>query len=387
MKRPILAHLVLVALTASQGIAAEPAAESKAEPKEKASARAAPDAPSPVIPERQLKFVVSEEGISRTLAAADPGLMEQRYIAIFRSESSPRRPRSPLSSRVDRKLQYLYQEYSSSPLRPGLFQELTTNVAQERLPQKDILHVISSYTAARSPYLTHREVPNGDRYDRKYYHHFEILAPTPERAEELVRAFLSVYDYGLFCPIQQEYLRLKRDFEQRLPKYHAAGKEAKQELAKYEKQLDELKEYEDVGEEALVNFTTQLRLISVDLAGIQARTDACNKILGGATGKRLTPSRVEQIEMLKITAEIELVGLAAKKAAIEEIVDKGRRRVELLGEVKAARTKVARSESLVSGTERLITEYETARQEYMPLPIQDGKVTIHPLKWEPAERS
>ena len=86
--------------------------------------------------------------------------------------------------------------------------------------------------------------------------------------------------------------------------------------------MEDLKGFEDITAEAFANFTTQQRLISVNVAGINARIEACNKIL---RRDALSPARIEQVETVKTSAEIELVGLAAKKAALEEIVTKGRK--------------------------------------------------------------
>lgn len=378
MKRAILAHVAFLALTAGQSLAAESAAESKAAPQGEPAQKVVPDALEPVIPERELTFEVSEEAVSRKLTTPDPGLLEQRYVAVFRSEESSSRrgsrPRAPVEPYLQEMLVLGFQGFR----RPGMLQKVVANVPQERMPAKDILDVLSACITQRSAYFTHDLVGTADPYERKYYQSFEVLAPTPERAEELVRGLLSVYDYGVYYPIQRELLRLKRVSEGRLPESRAALKEAEKELTECEEQLDPLKEYEDLNEEALVHFTTQLRLISVELAGIDARIGACNKILA----KGVSPSHREQVEAVKITAEIELVGVAARKAAIEEIVEKGRRRVELLGSVEAARSKVSRSESILSSREQRIAEYEAERKDFMPFPIQDGKVTIHPIKWE-----
>ena len=388
MKRATLIGVALVTLTAIHALAAEPAAESKAVPKEKPSAKTPIDASEPLIPKRELTFEVSEEEITRPLSAPDPGLLEQRYVAIFRSESYSQRRRSPNSGYgMDPKLRFLHREvFSTGPQFGRVFHNVLDNIPQERMPAKDILDVLSAYLApSRSAYYSHRVLQSGDPYDRKYYDYFELMAPTPQRAEELARGLLSLYDEGLFHPIQREILRLKRDSEQRLLGYRAALKEAEKELAVYEKLLEPLKEYEDISEETLVHFTTQMRLISVDLAGIRARIAACNKILRG-TARSPNPSRWERIETVKITAEIEMVGAEARKAAIEEIVTKGKQQVELVGKVEAGSKKVSSRKSSVSSQERRIAELEAEKKNFMPFPIQDGKITIHPIKWVPPEK-
>ena len=72
----------------------------------------------------------------------------------------------------------------------------------------------------------------------------------------------------------------------------------------------------------MATYQTEQRMIGVDKAGITARIDACNSIL--ERRNQLPTSRVEQIETVKITAEIELVGLEARQSALTEIVQNGR---------------------------------------------------------------
>lgn len=383
MKPLILVDCLVMLAIAIPARAADPAPDSPPDAKPEASAEAGPKLTEPVIPKRELTFEQSAEEYPLPLNVPDPKLLEQRYIAVFRSVGLPKGrrldvPKHPVSPNL-RSL-YAMAFRSGGTGYPPLFPGLVRNVPKDRLPAEDILSVLT--TQGGSLISVRREsCPNPDDPGTPLeYYAFQVRAPTVERAKELVEALLVLYDYGLSYPVQQEYLQLGRDAEKELPKLRDASEKAQQELARTEKQLEALKDFEDLGEETLVDFRTQLRLISVDMAGTKARIDACNKILAGR--KDLGPSRIEQVETVKITAEIELVGLAARKDAIEKIVELGQRRVELFNQTTKLRHDAVHARGAVSDALNKTAEYETARKQYEPFPIQDAKVVIHPIRWE-----
>ncbi len=393
MKRAVLACLVLVALTAIHGFAAEPAAESKAGPSEKPSPKAAAETPKPVIPERKLTFDVSEEEQPMAFRGADPGLLEQRYVATFQLVG-------PIRLRVTEFGSFAGEatsDYSAAVRRHrdlllgGKPSEAVLKFALDEMPKKQLPseEVVSLLRMASPRYLGRRYVrfdAGEKKEDDKYLIQFTILAPTPERAKELAQGVLSFYDFGVFYPLQRAALAVKGAYEKRLVEDRASLKEAGDALATLEKQLEGLKEFEDITKEALVNFITQQRLISVDMRGVKARIDACNKILVSGTKRRLALSRIEQLETLKIAAEIELVGLAARKEALEEIVKKGRERKEASAKRVHADLRVTTLERGISQTLKGITHYEAELKKCAPYPVQDGKVVIRRIKWVPPEK-
>ncbi|HID75184.1 MAG TPA: hypothetical protein EYP56_04215 [Planctomycetaceae bacterium] len=89
----------------------------------------------------------------------------------------------------------------------------------------------------------------------------------------------------------------------------------------------------------MAQWIYQRRLVAVEIAGARARIDACNSLLerlkeqGQATG-----GRAEQIETLKIGAEIELAGLTARRRALHGLIAEGKARAESI----AARRKLER---------------------------------------------
>jgi len=392
MKRAVLACLVLVALTAIRGLAGEPAAESKAGPKDKPSPKAAADLPKPVIPERKLTFDVSEEEQPMAFDVADPKLLEQRYVATFQLVG-PRRLRITAFGSIAREAINGYsaavgrhRDLLSPRSKPSaaLLKSVLDEIPKERLPSEE---VVSLLRMAGPPCLRRSLVRlEAGAEDDKYLTQFTILAATPERAKELVQGLLSFYDFGVFSPLQREALAVKGAYQKRLEEDRAGLKNAQDELAGWDKQLAGLKEFEDITKEALVNFITQQRLISVDMQGVKARIDACNKILVSGMKRRLAPSRIEQVETLKITAEIELVGLAARKEALEDLVKKGRELKEVSTKRVQVRKRVESLEQEISRILEGITHYEAELKKCVPYPVQDGKVVIRRIKWVPPEK-
>ena len=106
----------------------------------------------------------------------------------------------------------------------------------------------------------------------------------------------------------------------------------------------------------------------------------------GAAPKVYQPTNFWSSCSPKITAEIELVGLAARKAALEAIAKKGQRRNELV------RAKMIASGSLTNKARNLtraeggVTHYEAQRVRVVPYPVKDGKVIIRRIKWESSEK-
>ena len=391
MKRAVVACLVLVALMAIHGFAGEPAAESKAGPKDKASPKATAETPKPVIPERKLTFDVSEEEQPMAFDVADPKLLEQRYVATFQLVG-PGRPRvyafgpfapEPINDYSRAVVRHKTLFFGGKPSEAVLKSALD-EMPKGRLPSKE---VVSLLRMAGSPCLRRSLIRfDAGTEDQKYLSQFTILAPSPERAKELVQGVLSLYDFGGFYPLQRAALAVKGAYQKRLTEQRANLKEAGDALATLEKQLKDLKEFEDITQEALVNFITQQRLISVDMRGVKARINACNKILATGMSRRLAPSRVEQLETLKIAAEIELVGLAARKEALEDIVKKGRERKEVSAKRVQALNRVGALEREVSRILEGITHYEAELKKCAPYPVQDGKVVIRRIKWVPPEQ-
>jgi len=379
MKRAMFMPCVLLGMAAISARAAEPKPEAKkVEPQPAAVAEAPKEAPAaekapaevtePVIPERKLVFEEADVELPMKLFEADAKLLEQHYVAVFRITADARGPRS-LPGNLD-------SVYQSAIFRaPGpSFGNVMENTPKERLPSRELVSILT-HNARRhvmSRMLDDEEAPDGFRVVE-----FKVLGPTPEAVTELVVAILQLYDYGLSYPIQRESLRLVQQGEAVLAELRPELKKAEAELARQEEQLEPYREYEDITKESLADLMTQRRLLLVDLAGVEARIAECQKNLHDPR----TSAWKEQVETIMIAAQIELVGLRARKEYIDHVVEKGRERLALSSDVFQAKAKRSTLGVRVSRIEDDVEANRSQRKRFEPFPIEGGKITIHPVRW------
>jgi len=376
MKRLTYIQLALFFLATAAARSAEPTAPPSQPASPSSVATEAPDTMTkPVIPTRDLNFEISRQLL--TLPLRDPTLLEQRYVTEF-AVSSPH----ILLSGLRRTIQVypfhnMFHTRATALATNYLDRDFLSIVPDGRRPAKDITDTI------RPPFvvvqmLQEQNPPEGNFTLVSY----RVFAPTPDRAKQLVQAFLCLYDYGLSYRVQAGYLREKQAAVEHLPKLREDLEKTKLVIADCDKQLEELKAYNDVNRDALATYRTQQRVFEVDKAGIKARINACNKIL--ERSKEIPASRVESIETVKITAEIELVGLAGKMSAITQIVQNGEKRLAL-NENKRSSTAVVDhlQSSDIPDCERTITVCTEQLKAWQECPIKQGKVIIRPVKWEP----
>lgn len=393
-----------------------------------------------VIPKRELAFDESEDEVTYTYrdrgSGATPGefvkiVQEQRYVAIvalrFRvanpdplgrgrsfpdsfyhpSERLKWDPRDPSADLWD-----MFSRERSSGLASAVlsgpgnrFSRVASNVPAERLPASDVLKMLTSQldssrglvlgpvrgtpealVAILRSVLTAAGVSSERDFSEPRIL-FSLRAPTPDRGKDLVRALLTVFDYGASLPKYENYVELKQYYESKLPDWQAAVKEAEQKHKEAQKALEKFIETtgkEQLTKEEVASLAAQKRQIAVDEAGAKARIAACEKIVkGGLTGWRLN-----NVDAVKTTAEIELVGLAAKRAAIEEILDGSKKRSELTAKRNVLAEALAGAEGRVKEAQRRLAIYSTAIEQKMPFAeVVDGKAFIRRIKWEQDKRA
>ena len=343
---------------------------------------ASDDVTEPVIPKREITFEISQEPVSVLLTVPDSKLLEQRYVAEFVIDT--RLPigdwsggpvgKPDAESRQVRSLVYAFGGYFS---RRKSYGDYLSHVPEDQRPSKELIDaLVPPFLRVES---TGRRADLGGMVDIASY---RVFAPTSDRAKELVQTLLRVYDYGLAYPVQRKYLLERRAAAKKLDQYRDELDKLMMVKADYGKQLDGLASYEDINDQALVTYRAQQRMLDVDTAGIKARIDACNKIL---ERKEIPAARVEQVETVKITAEIELVGLDARQSAIGKIIQNGEKRVQLLRKLRENEGSAEDLRRLNIGPwEKQIALYTAERKAWEQCPIDQGKVIIRPVKWETA---
>jgi hypothetical protein len=146
-----------------------------------------------------------------------------------------------------------------------------------------------------------------------------------------------------------------------------------------------LKGYVDVDEKSLATFTEKRRMVDVDMVETKARIDACDKVLSQKDIPVVTP--LDRVRAIQITAQIELNGQQAKRAAVEKILKDGARRLALLNLVEDKTAEVADEKKKIPDDEAAIPEFIVSRKAWEACPIAGGKVVIRPLKWEPPKEA
>jgi hypothetical protein len=409
MKRTVLVFCMLLGSIGLAGLtgvcarAGEPAAKPKGDAQAKPAAKAPADVPEPVIPERKLEFELSEEPYPvrvRAMSLADPQVRKLSHVAVirlsvphfsgtiqaFEAGASSSRPIT-LAIRPAR-ISYVSPDqvvhyFESHSYRQSILDEIPKAKRPAEEVVSDLERALMDSDVEGSA-LTEEASALSQRTERLWIA-ISICAPSAERAEELAQGLLAMLDYGICYPTQGQWLSKKRSAEQDVAERRAKLAEEQSKLAHLEKELEKLDEFKDLNKEALSGLVTQQRLIAVDIAGAKAQIEACTRLLGDlARAKPSITSRIEQAESLKIAAEIELVGLTARKNAIDQIVQSGQRRASLAGETSQAGVRTRRCEREVTELERTVAIYEALRKSYEPFPLR-GKITIHPIQWEVIE--
>ncbi len=335
--------------------------------------------PLSVVPRRELEFDQSEKETPVPLDVSQPDFLDQRYAVDFDWD---------FPAKFDMKVDFKFYSRSaldiSTSSRPWQLiwsANRRWNVLlaewQRELPSELQLPTTAkqAVSAAAAEHFVFARLLNANQTT-----HFRIMVPTAERARHAAESVVSAIDLARLYPAYASLIAAKERSDKELEGWITLRKRTSEELKAYEKELEQYKDFADISREGVVNFfVTQQRLISVDLAGIKARIGLCDKILERREG--LTATRIEQVETVKTAAEIELVGIAAKRNALEDITTKGRRRLELLA--------LQTGHIAISGHyDSLIRNYEAARDYAKPLwdPAtyfgKVGKVTIRRIRWE-----
>lgn len=215
-------------------------------------------------------------------------------------------------------------------------------------------------------------------------HQFLILAPTRERAEQLVGALITVYDHGWAYP-QQQLLRQAAENERaRLPDLRARLTEVEKRFAEVKAKVDK---HEDIGAEGLSALKSEKWLLAVRLEGIKARFDMAERILQQERDRakaRNEPSvHVPLLEKAIIDGRIELAGLLAREAKADQLIASAIQREALEVELLKADRPVSGSKSDVERCQWQIAAYEQDAESelHAPFKLLGDAVAIHPIKW------
>ncbi len=346
----------------------------------------------PEIPKRQLTFEESKEEVKLELFAADSKLLDQRYAATVAlrlpDRRGPRRgpTRSFSTLAPDLKVLYysaLFNRFSSyqyiRTLEPAaLFKRLAENTPAEHRPAEEVLSLLldDEYHFRVAPDSNQSRDPDVGPARLEV----QVFGPTVQATKSMAIALLDLYDYGISRPIQEQLIADMQGRKARLAELLARFNA---EQAKVESLAKQFEECDDISSDMLTELGAQKWSIAVDITGTQARIDACNKILNSDVQHPVAIR--QQVESIRIAAEIELVGLTARGDAIAKIIEDGKQRLGLLREKLEQERIVSRTEGDIREQIGVIGEREEGRKYYMPMAVVDNKIWIRPIKWEAAQ--
>lgn len=339
-------------------------------------------------------FEMEREPLTRQLAASDPDaikrMLEWQHVAVVQlvvpgSSSFDRRPDPPLIPKEFYGLAYMWggplylavdrpekPERGMEYFGAEYFAQVAAMIPKEKLPADTLL---SSFTkgSGKVPFLkiSNRKQPSKTE---GYLLEFQILAPTEDEARELASTMLFLFDQGLTRPVQVQLHKSKRAAEVQLEEMRKEHQEAKDE---YGQLHEKIRAPVLVNTDSLAELRTQRHLLAVDLAGAKARVSAAERFLE----KKAPGQGREHVENLKITAEIELAGLAARQEALDSLIRAGEQRIDLQRRYSEAVLRSNRASESVSKYEEWLSKAEEAIELLGPFQLHGGKVVIRPVKW------
>jgi len=390
MRRRSVAFLLVSLLSVPIVSTAQPPELKPAAKKGESAARQSPA--KPVVVKRDLEFEVSEEPYKAVFDQYNAKMLAQKYIARFTTTVAGD-PEQGKSKRTEVLSELPADIRPLTALNPAtgapILAQLLENVPEEHRPAQELVEALKTdwyYHVSYWPAGMGGGGGMGGGFSGMVGGglRFQIQAPSVEEVKQYTRAVVDLFDYGRSVPLQKALIELRGRYEAELAELRRQAAEAESAIAKLREDLEAYKDVEDLDAETLADLTTQQRLITVDLAGVKARIEACEEIRARLLKTGAPGSRIEQVETIKVTAEIEMVGLTARRDVIGEIVERARKKRDLANQ----RSAIDRSRRdlivMIDDCQERIAACEELRKEAMPFRIE-GKIAIQPIEWQPAK--
>jgi hypothetical protein len=205
---------------------------------------------------------------------------------------------------------------------------------------------------------------------------FYLFTQTADRPKALIKTLLDVYGYGIALPEQSRFLDKGNSASQSVPGYKRWLDEMPAAIAEDKKQLDALREFEDISQAALDKFKVERRALEIDRAAAKGRVEACEKILSNGAG-----TAKEQIVAAKFAAEIELAGLDSKHAVLDRIVVNAQKRFDLQTKLHDDKVCLDSARQYIGPYRKAAREMAEGARAWALCPIV-GKVVTSEIRWE-----
>ena len=334
-------------------------------------------------PKREIKFERLEETLKRKLTKPDPKLFEQKYAATFRLDipMNGQRYADFVQQAGDdvAQLAFLGKSYLIYPqfnngmeLPSESFARMIMMVPKDNAITKEESEL---FTNLESHSQIIRFSPEYKNRPESWKWNMSILGTTAAAVESRSTALLTILDQGACRPIQLAIFKKREPLCVQLRDQRKALEESRRMVNALQ---EELKAYVDFTPDMLSNLRVQQLQLDVELAGVKARIATCERFLAQPA---LKADRRNQIEDLKVAAEIEFSGFEARRSKSSEFIAKVKTAIDLTSKSSTAdfSRKVALGET--RQIEEQIKNVDAAIRAYAPLPLVDNKVVVQPLEW------
>ena len=341
-------------------------------------------------PKREIKVERLEEPRKRKLTKPDPKLFEQKYAATFRM-TTPANGHNLIYGFSDKGVAALEYIGGIPLLYPRGNPSARSTSSAHGNPSESLGRMVKFLGSSESPAKSEldffsdpktmegmwsispfqnveRAIPGG--WD------FFVSGATPEEAETRAKALMALLDQGACRPIQLALLKRRESLCVELRDQRKVTETARQTINSAQ---EALKSYADFMPDMLSNLRVQQLQLDVELAGVKARVATCERFL--AQQPAVKAERRNQIEDLKVTAEIELSGFEARRMKSEEFIGKVKTRIELGSKLSTAEFHLNSSRDAAESLEQQIKKMDARVYAYAPFPLVDNKITIQPLEW------
>jgi len=372
-----------VFLAAAMLFAASPLAVAQAQDKPTDGQSAAPSAwtkeriESP--PKREIRFERATEVRKKRLTRADVKLLEMKYTATVKvmvrsgggwESNASEKLKSPafyrwlnlfLQSSLDITAQPISDDKVVA-LHDSFQAAIDAMPVDERPPQAVIDYFTSEHIGARLVPAGRWEAPNyvgSRRGTREFILAFDLLATSPEQAEQVASGLLKIFDWGVCRTIQQDIWIHRDEAEKTVAASRQRMDEYTKTIAPLAEEVAQLGTFSSPEAQAGL-MTLNLQLL-VEQTGIKARIQACDKLMVRAG---LAAARREKLEDERLEAEVELASVEARLKALQ------------------ATTGMAKEQRSLRSRESWLRTLDAYLSQYTPPTLVDESVVIQPIEWQ-----
>lgn len=222
-------------------------------------------------------------------------------------------------------------------------------------------------------------VPLRDASPDKFQMVCLVYGTSPEQCLKNVNTLLTVLDEGMSRPVQ---LLLFDARPRQVERFAEIQKQMKADEAEREAARASLKSLVDLTPDLMLGLKQQQLAMEVEVAGLRAKAEVCQKLLVASTGKdEVSVAQRAAIAAAKVEAEIALATSEARRAKLGELVTSVKTKTDLSRKVAELSQNMSIHHHELREAIKLVNAIDGEIERYAPLPVADNKVVIQPVEW------